>query len=58
VKEEIPLITGAAGNIGSATLEYLAKEGMKVIVTDIDDAKGLKLVDGILSEGREAKYSL
>ena len=34
----------------------LAREGAKVVLTDIDDARGQELAAGIRSAGREALY--
>lgn len=47
VQNKIALVTGAAQGIGEAICRMLAKEGATVIVTDIDDEKGLSLCHDI-----------
>src|SRR5689334_7980443 len=39
----VGLITGAAVGIGAATARALAKEGAKLVLTDLDDAAGAKV---------------
>ncbi len=56
VKGKVAIITGGAGDLGSATALLLAKEGAKVIITDIDDPKGKKVVEEIRRQGGEAVY--
>lgn len=41
------IITGAASGIGAATARVLAKEGAKLLLTDLDDDAGLKLAEEI-----------
>ena len=53
VNGKIALITGAAQGIGEAIARLLAKEGAKVIITDIDDEKGQQLAKEI---GPHARY--
>lgn len=49
----VSLITGAASGIGKTTAEEFAKEGSKVILSDINDEKGYKLAKEI---GPNASY--
>jgi NAD(P)-dependent dehydrogenase (short-subunit alcohol dehydrogenase family) len=49
-------VTGGASGIGAATAIRFAAEGAKVVVTDIDDAQGEAVVEGIRSKGGEACY--
>src|SRR4030067_2277673 len=56
VKGKVAIITGGAGDLGSATALLLAREGAKVVVTDIDDPKGEKVVESIRRKGGEAIY--
>lgn len=56
MEDKKSLITGAAGSIGSATSKYFAKKGIEVLVTDINDKKGQKLVDEINRDGGKAQY--
>lgn len=44
---KVAIITGAASGIGAATAELFAKEGAKVVATDIDFEKLLKVVQEI-----------
>ena len=41
------LITGAASGIGAATARVLAREGAKLLLTDLDDAAGQALADEV-----------
>jgi NAD(P)-dependent dehydrogenase (short-subunit alcohol dehydrogenase family) len=41
------IITGAASGIGAATAKVLAREGAKLLLTDLDDAAGMALADAI-----------
>jgi NAD(P)-dependent dehydrogenase (short-subunit alcohol dehydrogenase family) len=41
----VGIITGAASGIGAATARVLAREGAKLLLTDLDDAAGLALAE-------------
>src|SRR5262249_4567784 len=56
VQDKIAIVTGGASGIGAACAELLAREGAKVLVTDLDDARGSTLVDKIKKCGGEALY--
>jgi short chain dehydrogenase len=56
VDSKIAVVTGGASGIGAACAETLAREGAKVVLTDIDDGRGQELAAGIRSAGREAQY--
>jgi len=56
VKGKVAIITGGAGDLGSATALLLAKEGAKVVVTDVDDSKGRKVAEDIRRRDGEAIY--
>lgn len=45
VKNKVAIVTGAAGGIGSAIARTLAREGAKLIVTDIDEPHCRALAD-------------
>lgn len=51
VKGKVALVTGAASGIGEAIAKLLAKEGARVVVADIDEAKGKKVVEEIEKDG-------
>ena len=50
------LITGGAGGLGAAMTWKLASHGAIVVVIDIDDTKGLELVEKIRTENGNADY--
>ena len=50
------LVTGAASGIGLATVERLADEGARVIVTDIDSDGGQAVADDLADEGIETEF--
>jgi NAD(P)-dependent dehydrogenase (short-subunit alcohol dehydrogenase family) len=56
VQDKVAIVTGGASGIGAACAELLAREGAKVLVTDLDDAHGSTLVDKINKCGGEALY--
>jgi len=56
LKNKVAIITGAASGIGRASAIMFAKEGAKVVVSDIDDAGGQETVKGINASGGEAIY--
>lgn len=56
LRGRIAVVTGAAAGIGAATAERLAREGAHVLVTDIDDGGGRKLVAAFRCEGISASY--
>jgi NAD(P)-dependent dehydrogenase (short-subunit alcohol dehydrogenase family) len=56
VRGKVAIVTGAAGGLGRAQALLLAKEGAKVVLTDIDQAAGKKVVEEIQSLGGEAIF--
>jgi NAD(P)-dependent dehydrogenase (short-subunit alcohol dehydrogenase family) len=56
VQGKVAIVTGGASGIGAACVATLAREGAKVIVSDLDDPRGQALVDRIASDGGEAIY--
>jgi NAD(P)-dependent dehydrogenase (short-subunit alcohol dehydrogenase family) len=53
---KVAIITGSAQGIGKGTAKLFAKEGAKVVVADIDDAKGEETVAEIRAAGGEAAF--
>jgi NAD(P)-dependent dehydrogenase (short-subunit alcohol dehydrogenase family) len=56
VEGKIAIVTGGASGIGAACVETLAREGARVVATDIDDARGVALVGQIAAAGGDALY--
>ncbi|MBX3447647.1 MAG: glucose 1-dehydrogenase [Parvibaculaceae bacterium] len=56
VKGKVALVTGAAKGLGAATAKVLAREGAKVLCTDLDEKGGLAVADAIANEGGEAAF--
>jgi len=54
---KIALITGAGSGIGEATAKTFAREGATVVVVDIDDANGQRVVTEIQRAGGQADYT-
>ena len=52
----VALVTGGANGIGRATVYRLCEEGAKVLVTDVADEDGEKVVAHLRELGREATY--
>ena len=53
---KVAIISGAASGMGTATARMFAREGAKVVITDLDDTGGQGLVDKIGSAGGEAIF--
>jgi NAD(P)-dependent dehydrogenase (short-subunit alcohol dehydrogenase family) len=56
VQGKVAIVTGGASGIGAACAATLAREGARVLLTDLDDARGEALADRIRAEGGEAHY--
>ena len=56
VAGKVALVTGGALGLGKATAEMLAREGAKVVVTDVNVEEGQKVAQGIASSGGEAIF--
>jgi NAD(P)-dependent dehydrogenase (short-subunit alcohol dehydrogenase family) len=56
VDGKVAVVTGGASGIGAACAATLAREGAKVVVTDLDDTGGRDLVDKISDAGGEAIF--
>ncbi|KUJ52680.1 SDR family NAD(P)-dependent oxidoreductase [Chryseobacterium sp. JAH] len=53
---KVALVTGAGSGIGLAIAQSYAKEGAKVIVSDINEEHGKQAVEKIRGEGGEASF--
>ena len=65
VKGKVAIVTGAAGGLGRAESLLLAKEGAKVVITDIDYCEAidsirhnLPLVNETIAIGTDARTGL
>lgn len=54
VQDKVAIITGAGGGMGKADAVLLAKEGAKIVVTDIQEDKVKEVVAEIQANGGEA----
>ena len=57
LKDKVALITGSGSGIGEATAKTFAREGATVVVTDIDDDAGKRVVSEIRQAGGTAEYT-
>src|SRR5260370_3925060 len=56
VDGKIAVVTGGASGIGAACAETLAREGARVVISDIDEARGTALAATIAASGHAAIY--
>ena len=56
VDGKVAIVTGGASGIGAACAATLAREGAKVVVTDLDDTGGRDVVDKISGAGGKAIF--
>lgn len=56
LKGKVAIITGAAKGIGESTALLFAKEGAKVVVSDVDDKNGRSVVKKIEEDGGKAIF--
>jgi 2,5-dichloro-2,5-cyclohexadiene-1,4-diol dehydrogenase 1 len=53
---KVIVVTGGGSGIGAASAELLADRGAAVVVADVDDAGGERVVRGIRESGKRAAY--
>nr|MBF6610730.1 SDR family NAD(P)-dependent oxidoreductase [Chryseobacterium sp.] len=53
---KVAIITGAGSGIGKSTALLFAKEGAKVVVSDINEENGNKVIEEIKNNGGEAFF--
>ena len=56
VEGKVAIVTGGASGIGAACAATLAREGAKMVVTDLDDTGGRDVADKISGAGGEAIF--
>ena len=56
VQDKIAIVTGGASGIGAACADLLAREGAKVVLTDLDDDRGSAVSEDIRRAGGQAFY--
>ena len=55
---KVAIVTGAAAGIGAACARRLAKAGAKLLLTDVDEARGKDLAASIDSSGGRAQFMM
>lgn len=56
VKGKVAIVTGAALGLGQAQVRMLAREGARVVVTDVKETEGKAVAEEIQSEGGKALF--
>lgn len=56
VEGKVAVVTGGASGLGAASAEMMAREGARVVVTDLDDEGGRRVVDRITAAGGEGRF--
>ncbi len=56
LKGQVAVITGAAGGIGLACAEEFAIEGAKVVLSDVNQAKGEAAAEALQAKGHDALF--
>lgn len=54
LKGKVAIVTGGAGGIGEATIRFLAREGARVVIGDINGEGARKLEESLTSQGTKA----
>ena len=56
LKDKVAIITGAAAGMGAATARIFAREGARVVLTDIDEKDGPAVAAGIVRANGDARF--
>ena len=56
LENKVAIVTGGASGLGKSSAKLLAREGAKIVVSDIDEEGGKKVVQQIKEDGGEAIF--
>jgi NAD(P)-dependent dehydrogenase (short-subunit alcohol dehydrogenase family) len=56
LKDKVCIITGGASGMGKVASQLFAKEGAKVVVSDVQESAGKKTVEAVKSQGGQAIF--
>lgn len=56
VKNKVAIVTGGASGLGKSSAILLAREGAKIVITDLDEESGNAVVKQIKNDGGEAIF--
>ncbi|MEE9255271.1 MAG: SDR family NAD(P)-dependent oxidoreductase, partial [Pseudomonadales bacterium] len=55
-QDKVAVVTGAASGFGEAIAKRFASEGARVVLSDVDDARGEQVTAGITDAGGTARF--
>lgn len=56
LKGRVAIVTGAGSGLGKAIAKALAREGVAIVVNDLDTANGMAVTQGIIDSGGDAVF--
>jgi dihydroanticapsin dehydrogenase len=56
LRGKVAIVTGASHGIGEATAKLFASEGAKVLLADLDETAGFRVVNQIIAKGGKAEF--